>query len=82
MADLKLKRKWGKDATKIFQGKTIARVRYLTSEEQRSMGWYEAGPVLVFTDGSWMIASQDDEGNGPGALFTSEPKMETIPTIR
>jgi hypothetical protein len=77
-----LKNKWAQKATKIFSGKTIARVRYPTDTEIENMMWDEAGPVLVFTDGSWMMASQDDEGNGPGALFTSDTAMKTIPIIR
>jgi len=43
------------------------------------MGWYSRAPVIVFTDGSWIIASSDDEGNEAGALFTSAPKMNVIP---
>jgi len=77
-----LKNKWSKDATKAFQGKTVARIRYLTQKEQDDMGWYEAGPVILFTDGSYMMASQGDEMNGPGSLATSDPNIPIIPVIR
>jgi hypothetical protein len=43
------------------------------------MMWYNRAPVIVFTDGSWIIASTDDEGNDAGALFTSNKQMGVIP---
>jgi hypothetical protein len=33
----------------------------------------------MFEDGSWILASSDDEGNQGGAFFTSSDKMEVIP---
>lgn len=54
-------------------GQRIAGVRLLTSEECEHAGW-EPGPfdcavAIVLSDGSILYASQDYEGNGPGALF-------------
>jgi len=72
-------RDWSGDATKIFKGKVIDRIEYLTDEEVENMGWYDTAPVILFTDGHWMIASTDDEGNAAGALFTSSKKMMIIP---
>ena len=72
-------RDWTGDATKIFKGKTVRKIEYLTDDEMNHMGWYSRAPVIVFTDGSWIIASSDDEGNEAGALFTSAPKMNVIP---
>ena len=72
-------RDWSGDATKIFKGKTVRKIEYLTDDEMNHMGWYSNAPVIVFTDGSWIIASSDDEGNEAGALFTSAPKMNVIP---
>jgi len=72
-------RDWSGDATKIFKGKTVRKIEYLTDDEMNHMGWYSRAPVIVFTDGSWIIASSDDEGNDAGALFTSAPKMNVIP---
>ena len=72
-------RDWSGDATKIFKGKTVRKIEYLTDDEMNHMGWDSNAPVIVFTDGSWIIASSDDEGNDAGALFTSAPKMNVIP---
>ena len=72
-------RDWSGDATKIFKGKTISHIDYLTDSEMNDMGWYSRAPVIVFTDNSWIIASADDEGNDAGALFTSAKKMSVIP---
>jgi hypothetical protein len=72
-------RDWSGDATKIFKGKTVRKIEYLTDDEMNHMGWDINAPVIVFTDGSWIIASSDDEGNDAGALFTSAPKMNVIP---
>jgi hypothetical protein len=33
------------------------------------MGAYDAAVALTLSDGSMIFASQDYEGNGPGALF-------------
>ena len=73
------KRDWSGDATEIFKGKTVARIRYTTDHEQKLFGWDIATPVLFFTDGSWILASSDDEGNNGGAFFTSSTQMEVIP---
>ena len=72
-------RNWSGDATKIFKGKVIDRIEYLTDEEQKSFLWYDSAPCIVFTDGSWIIASKDDECNDAGALITSEKQMGIIP---
>jgi hypothetical protein len=36
--------------------------------------WYERGIVIEFTDGSFMIPQQDNEGNGAGALWMLDNK--------
>ena len=73
--------RWEKDSTAFLKGKTVKRVRYMTSDEVRGMGWNAAAPVIEFTDGSWIFASRDDEGNEAGALFTSDKDLDTIPVI-
>ena len=50
-------------------GKTIVAVRHLNKEELGDMDWYGRVPVIVLDDGTEIIASQDDEGNGPGRFF-------------
>ena len=36
---------------------------------------------IIFDDGHWITASQDDEGNGSGVIFTSYSKLSVIPSI-
>ncbi len=73
--------KWAKKAHLFLVGKKIAQVRYLYSGELQEMGWNEGSLVIIFDDGSYIFASQDDEGNGPGALFTSDKKLPIIPVV-
>jgi hypothetical protein len=73
---------WGGLASKFLVGKTIKLVRYMNDEELDSMGWDTANLVIFFTDGSHIFASMDDEGNDSGVLFTSDPNIECIPSIR
>ena len=71
-------RNWSADATKLFKGKTIARIGYLNNMEQEAMG-RSATPFIEFTDGHSIIASSDDEGNSGGAFYTSVEEMLIIP---
>ena len=54
-------------------GLKIKDVRMMTKEELNNEGWEEnwgSFPVvIILEDGSKIYASQDPEGNGPGALF-------------
>ena len=75
------KKIWSERATKIFKGKVIDEVCYLEAEDVEAMGWNCAAPVIFFTDGTYIIASCDDEGNDAGALLTSEEEMHCIPVI-
>jgi hypothetical protein len=71
-------RDWSGDATKIFKGKIVSHIEYLTDKECEEMDWSRA-PIIVFTDKTWIMAGRDDEGNDAGAFFTSEGEMPTIP---
>lgn len=55
--------------TNSLVGRTITGVRTMTEEEMDTMDWY--GHVLIYTldDGTEMVASKDDEGNGAGSLW-------------
>jgi hypothetical protein len=58
-----------------YVGKTIASIRPMTDKEVRGLGWevgYDDAFVIVFTDGSALIPSADQEGNGAGWLFTAD----------
>ena len=70
---------WSGVATKIFKGKIVDRIEYITDKDVEEMMWNSRAPVIVFTDGSWILASMDDEGNDAGAMFTSNKQMSVIP---
>jgi hypothetical protein len=55
-------------------GKTVSAVRALTDTEIDEMLWFrgEIGIVIEFTDGSFVIATSDEEGNRAGSLFLGE----------
>jgi len=71
---------WNKQV-QLLVGKTIAKAEYMTKERAEEWDWDKQGLELTFTDGTSMLLSQDDEGNGPGSAFTSIPDLETIPVI-
>lgn len=75
------------DSRGPWEGRTIKRVRPMTEEELRREGWAEdqfgstpryMPPVVEFEDGSTLFASRDPEGNGPGAMFGSDPDGQGI----
>ena len=58
-------------------GKTIKRVRHMTTAEIESFAWYESPEdtiLIEFTDDTVAIVSADPEGNGAGFLFTGQYK--------
>jgi hypothetical protein len=63
-----------KGINKTLAGKTIKSARYMTEKEMNDFMWYERGIVIEFTDGSFMIPQQDNEGNGAGALWMLDNK--------
>ena len=50
-------------------GKKIKNVRNLTKKEIEAEGWYNGTTAIELEDGTLLYASQDDEGNGAGAMF-------------
>jgi len=73
--------KWENEATQAFEGKVVKRIIWLSDKESEEMMWDSKAPVIEFTDGSWIMASSDDEGNSAGALFTSSKEIPTIPVM-
>lgn len=60
-------------------GRKIVAIRPMTKEELKSEGWELRGVshipmVLDLGDGILLYASQDSEGNGPGAIFGVTPE--------
>jgi hypothetical protein len=49
----------------------IKRFRLMTDEEMVEQGWEGMSPPIAIElgDGTLIIPSSDEEGNGPGALF-------------
>ena len=48
----------------------------MTEQEMNDFGWYNRSIVIFFTDGSYMIPQQDNEGNGAGALWLGGGKSK------
>jgi hypothetical protein len=77
-----LREHWGNLASNFLVGKTIRRVRYLNDRETEDIGWTKSGLVIEFTDGHWIVAMSDDEGNEAGSVWTSsQSEINVIPTI-
>lgn len=78
-----LTKKWSDLGTKSLKGKTIKAIRYLTDSEKEDFMWYKNAPVIVFTDGTQIVAQCDDEGNDGGVLYIahSNGDGETLPSI-
>lgn len=60
---------WTKTAKKVMEGKKIVEVRYLNDKEMDMMGWTQRPVGFLLDDGTWVIATRDDEGNNGGVLF-------------
>jgi len=65
---------WSQQATQKCSGKLVARIEYWKQ-------LYNYAPVIIFDDGTYLIAMSDDEGNDAGALHTSDENFPIIPTI-
>jgi hypothetical protein len=75
------KARWAK-AFQPLVGRRIAAVRWLGDDEVEELGWTEAPIALQLDDGTLLWPSQDDEGNGAGALFVQGEKLpEVAPVI-
>ena len=69
---------WNEFATKRLVGRTIVKAVY-----EDVFGDGVLGITFTLDDGTVVIASQDDEGNGPGALFLEgKEKDSVLPVIR
>ena len=73
---------WNEKAESLLLCKRIIQVRYLDHDEAWEMGWYERPIAFQVDDGTWFYPSRDDEGNGGGALFTSNETDFCLPVLR
>lgn len=59
-----------------LEGKTIKKVTTLGKADLEDFGWEYCNQdetiVIVFTDNSVVVVTQDPEGNGPGWLETGD----------
>ena len=74
-------KEWGDKVAKELVGRAIVAVRYLTVEEREELGWSWRSIVIQLDDGTLLWPSQDDEGNGAGALFTTLKHLPTVPVV-
>lgn len=64
-------------------GRTIAKIYIIRPEQAMSLGWeiggYNGPFQLAFEldDGRVIVASQDEEGNGPGAFFVIDKEKDS-----
>jgi len=84
MSTQELKLAWGNRAKKFLVGRKIVDVYYHTTDENADIFGEDDHQVnikIVFDNGHWITASQDDEGNGSGVIFTTDPELSVIPSI-
>jgi len=72
---------WTEAACRALEGRTIVRVYYMAPAEAEDCGWGCRSVVLQLDNGLLIWPSCDDEGNGPGALFTSLAALPCIPVM-
>lgn len=72
---------WTNEANALLKGRRIAGVRYLTATEAEGYAWHARGLVIFLDNGTQLVASADDEGNGPGAILTDNDKTPVLPVL-
>lgn len=63
-----------------LKGQRVTSVLLATNAQVQAVGWdpgFRTPLVVTFDSGYKLIASQDEEGNGPGALFLMSPDDTT-----
>lgn len=77
----KLAARWNKIASKMLVGRKIVRVSYMSEKEMEVSCWDRRALVIELDDGNLIFPSADDEGNGPGALFTNNDENPVLPVL-
>jgi hypothetical protein len=72
---------WMIKASNVMLNRTIVGVRYLLPEEAGNLGWHRRSVVIELDNGTLVYPSMDDEGNGAGALFTTDKNTHVLPVI-
>lgn len=70
--------RWEKEARSLLVGRTIVAARYMTAEECDLLGWHNRCVVIELDDGTKILPSMDDEGNGAGSLLGPLPKENKV----
>ena len=83
MSTQELKLAWGKRAKDFLVGRKIVDVYYHSEKENEEIFGddHQVNIKILFDNGHWITASRDDEGNGSGVIFTTDPKLPIIPSI-
>ena len=55
-------------------GRKIVALRQMTKRELAREGWDGQAIAIILDDGTVLFPSQDEEGNGPGAIFGTDSK--------
>ena len=77
-----IEKRWTDEARSLLKGRGIVGVRYMTPQEADDHAWYQRGLVIFLDNGTQLVISADDEGNGPGAIFTNNEKTPVLPVMR
>jgi hypothetical protein len=76
---------WEQKASALLIGRTITKVRYMTEDEAKELGWFNRALVIEFDNNAYLVAQGDDEGNDAGALYhgsyTDTAPETVLPTL-
>ena len=70
--------RWNKQAKKVLLGKKIVQVKYIDTEEAKSIMWYNRPVSFMLDDGTRLMVQRDDEGNDGGALWYANKDGEDV----
>lgn len=73
--------RWTRAAQETLVGRKIVAARYMGTDEAARLGWYARAVIFELDNGVLVFPSMDDEGNGAGALFTTDPNHDTLPVL-
>ena len=76
-----MKNKWLKKANKVFLGRKIVKVEWMSDKEIDNAGWDKRPLCLLLDDGTWIYPMADDEGNEGGALYTTNNTGNCFPVF-
>lgn len=81
MTDEQLKKQWSREVADKLVGRKIVGVRYMTADEVKDCGWFNAAILIKLDDGTLLYPQSDDEGNAAGAIATTNEELPVIPVI-